>query len=83
MADRILLLGEDKPDDEMLPFYALKNHSVCNTVRVTRDRAEALDILSGTTIHADRDMNVQPALVVPRSLFWMMFDESAPRRGGL
>jgi two-component system response regulator len=47
MADRVILLIEDNPDDEMLTIRALKKHNIMNKVIVARDGAEALELLLG------------------------------------
>ena len=63
MREKIILLVEDNPDDEMLTLRALKRNHIVNEVVVTRDGAEALDYLFATGEYADRDVTVM-ALVV-------------------
>jgi len=64
MADKIILLVEDNPDDEALTVRALKKHNVVNKIVVARDGVEALDYLFGTGAHAGRDMDVMPQVVL-------------------
>ena len=42
---RLIVLVEDNPDDEMLTLRALKRNGIANPVVVLRDGAEALDFL--------------------------------------
>ena len=64
MADNIILLVEDNPDDEALTLRALKKNNIMNDVVVARDGVEALDYLFGTGAHAGRDLNVMPQVVL-------------------
>jgi CheY-like chemotaxis protein len=64
MADRIILLVEDNPDDEALTLRALRKNAIANEVIVVRDGAEALDYLFGTGAHSGRDLRVMPAVVL-------------------
>lgn len=48
MENKIILLIEDNPDDEMLTLRALKKNNIMNEVVVAHDGAEALDYLFGT-----------------------------------
>ena len=45
MDDKIILLVEDNPDDELLTMRALKKNNITNEVVVARDGAEALAAL--------------------------------------
>ncbi|HEX5538164.1 MAG TPA: response regulator [Methylophilaceae bacterium] len=47
MADKIILLIEDNPDDEALTLRALKKNNIASKVRVMRDGQEALDYFFG------------------------------------
>ena len=49
MSNRAILLVEDNADDEALTIRALKKAGVANRVVVTRDGAEALDYLQGSS----------------------------------
>jgi two-component system response regulator len=64
MADRIILLVEDNPDDEALTQRALRKNAIANEVVVVRDGAEALDYLFGTGAYQWRDLRVMPAVVL-------------------
>ncbi len=64
MADKIILLVEDNPDDEALTVRAFKKNNIRNELVVTRDGAEALDYLFGTGGYAGRDITVTPAVIL-------------------
>ncbi len=64
MKDKVILLVEDNPDDEVLTQRALKKNHVVNEVVVARDGVEALDYLFGTGIYEGRDTSVMPQLVL-------------------
>jgi two-component system response regulator len=49
MREKIILLVEDNPDDEVLTLRALKKHRITNRIVVARDGQEALDHLFGGT----------------------------------
>lgn len=72
---KTILLVEDNPDDEALAIRALKRHHIGNQIVVARDGVEALDYLFGTGIHAGRDVNNKPTLV--------LLDLKLPRLNGL
>lgn len=60
----MILLVEDNADDEMLTLRALKKNNIRNEVIVARDGSEALDYLFGTGIHAGRDLNIMPQIIL-------------------
>ncbi len=64
MANKVILLIEDNPDDEALTLRALKKNNIINEVVVARDGAEALDYLFCRGKYADRDPQIQPELVL-------------------
>ena len=71
MTDRVILLVEDNPDDELLTLRAMKKHNIVNKVTVAHDGAEALEYLfadggAGTTL---------PGLI--------LLDLKLPKVGGL
>ena len=64
MRDKVILLVEDNPDDELLTLRALRKNNVFNKVVVARDGVEALDYLFGTGEYAGRDTSVTPQLIL-------------------
>lgn len=64
MGDKVILLVEDNPDDEVLTLRALKKNNIGNEVVVARDGAEALDYCFGTGVYAGRDMSVMPSMTL-------------------
>lgn len=64
MKEKIILLVEDNPDDELLTKRALKKSNVLNTVVVVRDGVEALDYLFGTGACAGRDTTQVPEIIL-------------------
>ena len=75
MRDKIILLVEDNPDDELLTLRALKKNGVINKVVVAHDGVEALDYLFGTGSYAGRDTGMMPQLI--------LLDLKLPRIDGL
>jgi CheY-like chemotaxis protein len=64
MLNKLILLVEDNPDDEILTLRALKKANVANRIEVVRDGAEALDFVFGAGNHAGRDLNEMPQLIL-------------------
>lgn len=75
MADKIILLVEDNPDDEELTLRALRQANVANEVVVAHDGIEALDYLLGAGSFAGRDVTQRPAVV--------LLDLKLPKLNGL
>ena len=75
VADKVILLVEDNPDDELLTRRTLKKSNICNEVVVARDGAEALDYLFGTGEYEGRDLNVMPQVI--------LLDLNLPKLDGL
>jgi two-component system, response regulator len=75
MSNKIILLVEDNPDDELLTLRALKKNGVLNEVVVARDGVEALDYLFASGTHSERDTGVMPQLI--------LLDLKLPRVDGL
>ena len=63
-ANRLILIVEDNPDDELLALDALRTTRTPCKVVVTRDGVEALDYLFADGAYAGRDQSVQPSLVL-------------------
>lgn len=64
MADKVILLVEDNPEDEILTVRALKKNNIVNRIDVVRDGVEALDYLFCEGAHAGRNQNPMPQLVI-------------------
>jgi two-component system, response regulator len=64
MESKVILLVEDNPDDEALTLRAFAKSNIANQVIVVRDGVEALDFLFGTGSYADRDLRVQPQIIL-------------------
>ena len=64
MDDKMILLVEDNPDDELLTIRALKKNNIVNKLVVVRDGVEALDFLSCTGPFADRNPKDMPQLIL-------------------
>lgn len=64
MSEKIILLVEDNPDDQALAIRALKRSNILNEIVVAHDGVEALDFLFATGAHANRDKNIQPAVIL-------------------
>lgn len=73
--DKVILLVEDNPDDEVLTLRAFGKSDVPNRVVVARDGVEALHYLFATGSHAGRDPRAMPQLV--------LLDLKLPRIDGL
>lgn len=62
--NKIILLVEDNPDDQMLTLRALRNSTVKSELVIVSDGVEALDYLFGTGKYAGRDLSVMPQLIL-------------------
>jgi len=60
MAQKMILLVEDNPDDEALTLRAFAKNKITNEIVVVRDGVEALEWLFGEGQHADRDVSHLP-----------------------
>ena len=59
MIEKVILLVEDNPDDEMLTLRALEKNNIENRVVVARDGAEALSLIFNQT-----ETGLSPSLVL-------------------
>jgi len=59
-----ILLVEDNPRDEELTLRALRKHRLAAEVGVARDGEEALDVLLGRGVHAQRPDTSLPTVVL-------------------
>lgn len=64
MAEKVILLVEDNPDDEALTLRALRKNNIRNEVVVVHDGAEALDFLFCTGAYAKRNPEENPQVVL-------------------
>jgi len=67
MAEKIILLVEDNPDDETLTLRALKKNNIKNKIVVVCDGVEALDYL----FCRGGDTRIEIPARCPRSFFWI------------
>lgn len=70
-----IFLVEDNADDEALTLRALKKNNISNQVIIARDGEEALEFLFAQGKHSDRDMSIQPQV--------MLLDLNLPKIDGL
>ena len=63
-SEKIILLVEDNPDDELLTLMAFKDNKITNEVIVARDGEEALDYLFGTGRYQNRNLDIQPQVIL-------------------
>jgi two-component system response regulator len=75
MVSKTILLVEDNPDDEALTFRALTKNNIGSHVVVAHDGAEALDYLFCTEQYSERDVNLDPEVV--------LLDLNLPKVSGL
>lgn len=75
MSERVILMVEDNPQDEMLALRALRKAHVANRIDVVRDGQQALDYLFREGEYARREGPELPTVV--------LLDISLPRLTGL
>lgn len=75
MNEKMILLVEDNPQDELLTLRALRNANLANRVDVVRDGQQALDYLFREGEFAGREGPALPTV--------MMLDIGLPRLSGL
>ncbi len=64
MVEKVILLVEDNPDDEVLTLRAFKKNNIKNEVVVAHDGEEALDFLFGRGAYAERNPQDIPEVVL-------------------
>jgi two-component system, response regulator len=64
MEEKIVLLVEDNPDDVELTIRAFNKNNIGNKVVVAKDGVEALDYLFGTGMHAGRNLQELPVVIL-------------------
>jgi len=64
MEEKMILLVEDNPDDEILTIRAFRKNNIKNEIVVARDGEEALDFLFGRGEFAERDSQRFPEVVL-------------------
>ena len=62
--NKVILLVEDTPDDELLTLRAFKRSKIANPLVVARDGLEALNYLFGQGPHTGRDMSIMPSVIL-------------------
>ena len=64
MEDKLILLVEDNPDDQVLTLRALKKNNIRNRVVIRQDGAQALDFLFCQGADAGRDSHDLPQVIL-------------------
>ena len=64
MEEKLILLVEDNPDDELLMLRALKRKHIENRIVVARDGVEALDYLFSTGEYEGNNSEALPQLIL-------------------
>lgn len=64
MDEKMILLVEDNPDDEVLTIRAFRKNNIKNEIVVAHDGEEALDFLFGRGKYAERDSQVLPEVIL-------------------
>ena len=66
--DKIILLVEDNPDDELLTLMAFKDNKITNEIVVAHDGQEALDYLFGTGKYTGQDITLPQVILLDLKL---------------
>lgn len=75
MKDKLILVVEDNPDQLELTVLTLEEGAVNAEIAVAHDGVQTLDFLFGQGLHAGRDIQRQPALI--------LLDLKLPKLSGL
>lgn len=73
--EKIILLVEDNPDDELLTLMAFKDNNITNEIVIARDGAEALEYLFGNETESQAEGDNLPQVV--------LLDINLPKVNGL
>ena len=73
--EKIILLVEDNPDDELLTLMAFKDNNITNEIVVAHDGAEALEYLFGNLNNSQPEMDNLPQVI--------LLDLNLPKVNGL
>ena len=73
--EKYILFAEDNPDDALLTRMALEDSKLCNRIIHVEDGVLLLDYLFARGVHAERDPNDLPTL--------LLLDINMPRLTGL
>lgn len=64
MEEKLILLVEDNPDDQVLTLRALRKNNIRNQVVIRQDGAQALDFLFCQGADAERDPHQMPQVIL-------------------
>lgn len=64
MEEKVILLVEDNPDDELLTLRALQRNNISNKVVVARDGLQAIDYVFGTGSWTGRSVESLPQVIL-------------------
>jgi two-component system response regulator len=87
MLNKVILLVEDNPDDEMLTVRALKKNNIVNEVVIARDGVdkEEQDLINtynhGANSYIRKPVDFMQFTEVVRQLglYWLVLNETAPK----
>jgi len=75
LANDLVLVAEDNPDDALLLRRALEKAGIRSRIKIVNDGEELLLYLQGQGVYANRESSPMPSLVI--------LDLKMPRKGGL
>ncbi len=62
--EKVILLVEDNPDDELLALRALRKNNIHNKIVIARDGQEAIDYLFKAAEYSNPDLMEKPQLIL-------------------